>query len=308
MKKLTIGNLVLTLLLLSLLSFYSSAADTRYKIDIKQTLADFDSGSNATENIEAGGSQWGSRWADTSIGTVKGLDSTKNALSVKIAEYSDGDGIILTGFECSFLGGSETFNNWTAGKYLVLRIKNNTSMPFRFAPALDVNDGSDGRVRIWPNGVQRLLDAGYKEVATENVYALCSDGVSYSDRLCYTVIPGNFDGWLLIDKSDYAMGVGDYECISNDAFEGIEWSQVMHLTCMVQFAGGADFIIDSVALADISVEEVTVIPSAEALAAEVAVEAAPVVTTAAQTSDIAGIAVLVSILALAGIAVSKKRV
>lgn len=104
---------------------------------------------------------------------------------------------------------------------------------------------------------QRLLDNGYKEVAAENVYALCSDGVNYGGRLCYTVIPGSFDGWLLIDKSDYAMGVGDYECISNDVFEGIDWSQVMHLTCMVQFAGGADFTVDSVALADVSVEEIT---------------------------------------------------
>lgn len=308
MKKLTIGILVSALICLSLLSLYSAAADTRYKFDMKLTLADFDGGSDATENIEAGGSQWGSRWADTTIGTAKGLDGTKNALSVKISEYSDGDGIILTGFECSLLGGSETYNDWTAGKYLIMRIKNNTSAPFRISPALDVNDGSDGRVRVWVNGAQRLLDDGYKEVATENVYALCSDGVSYGDRLCYTVIPGSFDGWLLIDKADYAMGVGDYECISNDSFEGIDWSQVMHLTSMVQFAGGADFTVDSVALADASVEAITEAPVTEAVQPDEDAPA-PAEVTSPKTLDIAVSFVLLAIastIALCGLKVSKR--
>lgn len=294
MKKHIFGILVSVLLCASLLAVYSSAADiTRYDVTVKQSLADFDSGSDATVNIEAGGNKWGARWADATIGTENGLDGTTHALSVKIAEYSDGDGIVLTGFECSLLGGSDTYNDWTAGKYLLIRIRNNTETPFNFTPALDVNDGADGRVRIWVNGAQQLLDTGFNTVDTKNVYALCSDGASYGDRLCYTTIPGSFDGWMLIPMSDYAMGVGDFECISNDSFTDIDWTQVMHFTCMVQDAGGANFTVDSVALADAAIEAVTEAPpvaEAEAAAAETA---APT-ETAPATADFTAVTMLIA--------------
>lgn len=291
MKKHIISLLVFILLCASLLAVYSSAAEiTHYNVTVKQSLADYDSGSDATVNIEAGGSKWGARWADTTIGTENGLDGTAHALSVKIAEYSDGDGVILTGFECSLLGGSDTYNSWTAGKNLIIRIRNNTATPFNLTPALDVNDGADGRVRIWVNGAQQLLDTGFNTVDTKNVYALCSDGVSYSDRLCYTTIPGSFDGWMLIPLSDYAMGVGDFECISNDSFTNIDWTQVMHFTCMVQDASNANFTVDSVALADAAAEAVTeaaAIAETEAAAADAPAETAPA------TADFTAITMLI---------------
>ncbi len=294
MQKHIIGILVSVLLCVSLLGLYSTAeTSAHYNIKVKQVLADFDSGSDATVNIEAGGNKWGTRWADTTIGTEKGLDGTANALSVEISEYNDGDGVILTGFECSYLGGSDTYNDWTAGQYLTMRIRNNTDTPFNLTPALDVNDGADGRVRIWVNGAQQLLDTNFNAVDTENVYALCSDGVSYGDMLCYTVIPGNFDGSMLIPLSDYAMGVGDFECISNDSFEGIDWKQVMHFTCMVQYASKANFTVDSIALADAAMEVVTeaaVIAETEAAApAEISgTEAAP------KTADLTTVTILIA--------------
>lgn len=293
MRKHIIGILVSVLLCVSLLGLYSAAAAAQYDITVKQVLADFDGGSDATVNIEAGGSKWGDRWADTAIGTEKGLDGTANALSVKIAEYSDGDGVVLTGFECSYLGGSDTYNDWTAGQYLVLRIRNNTGTPFNLTPALDVNDGSDGRVRIWPDGAQQLVDTNFGAVATENVYALCSDGVSYGDMLCYTVIPGNFDGSMLIPLSDYAMGVGDFECISNDSFEGIDWKQVMHFTCMVQDASKANFTVDSIVLADAAVKaETEAEPAAEPEAAAAA--ESPAVEAAPETADLTAVTMLIA--------------
>lgn len=294
MKKHILGIIVSVLLCASLLAVYTSAADiTHYNVTVKQSLADFDSGSDATVNIEAGGNKWGARWADATIGTENGLDGTAHALSVKIAEYSDGDGVVLTGFECSLLGGSDTYNNWTAGKYLIIRIRNNTATPFNLTPALDVNDGADGRVRIWVNGAQQLLDSGFNTVDTKNVYALCSDGVSYGDRLCYTTIPGSFDGWMLIPMSDYAMGVGDFECISNDSFTDIDWTQVMHFTCMVQDAGGANFTVDSVALADAAAEAVTEAAAVTETAAATADAAAPA-ETAPATADFTAVTMLIA--------------
>ena len=294
MKKYVICILVSLLLCAYLMTLSSAAAITGYKTEIKQVLNDFDSGSDATENIQAGGSHWGSRWAEANIGTQKGLDNTANALSVSIGEYSDGDGVILTGFECSYLGGSDTYNDWTAGNNLLMRIINNTSTPFNLSPALDVNDGSDGRVRIWAGGAQQLLDTDFNTVDTNTAYALCSDGISYGDRLCYTTIPGNFDGWLLIPQSDYDMGIGDYECISNDSFTGIDWTQVMHFTCMVQDASKADFTIDCLVLAD--AELVTVTELVETEAPEVAEPFEPsetTVETAPKTADFSVLAVVI---------------
>jgi hypothetical protein len=296
MKK-YVFRIILTVLLFSLLALYPEASDIRYDIDIKQVLNDFDSGSDATVNMEPGGSHWGSRWAEADIGTQDGLDNTANALSVKISEYSDGDGIILTGFEGSYLGGSDTFNDWTAGEYLLVRIKNNTSTPFNLTPALDVNDGSDGRVRVWADGKQQLPDTEFNAVETTNVYALNSDGVSYGDRLCYTTIPGKFDGWLLVPRSDYEMGVGQYECISNDSFDGIDWTQVMHFTCMVQDASKADFTVDTIVLADAAPAAVP--EPAETEAAEVAAGAAETrPETAPKTADFAALTLLAGAAAL----------
>lgn len=272
--------IILVLLCTSLFTVFSSADDgMRYDIFVKQVLADFDNIANI-DNIEAGGSQWGARWANTSIGLIKGLDNTANALSVKISEYNYGEDVILTGFECSYIGGNETYNSWTAGDYLIFRICNNTPNSFNITPALDVNDGYDSRVRIWVNGAQQLLDTDYNVVETKTEYALCSDGVNYGDLLCYTKIPENFDGWMLVPLSDYSMGIGDFECISNNNFPGIDWTQVMHLTFMVQFASKADFTIDSIALADAEIgviEEVVVETefSAEEVIKETQVEISP---------------------------------